>query len=116
MDMLIREIMESRMTPGTSMKEQTIREGPRGGEALFRDSQDCRLGLWRCEGPQERDPSKVEGEVSGFCPHHRWAPTPLPQISMWSSGPREMRGAQERPSPLWGPPYCWSWCGPFPPW
>lgn len=49
--MLIREIMESRMTPGTSMKEQTIREGPRGGEALFRDSQDCRLGLRRSEGP-----------------------------------------------------------------
>lgn len=79
MDMLIREIMESRTTPGTSMKEQTIREGPRRGEALFRDRQDCRLGLWRCEGPQERDPSKVEGEVSRFCPHNRWAPnTPPP--------------------------------------
>lgn len=27
MDMLIREIMESRATPGTSMKEQTIGKG-----------------------------------------------------------------------------------------
>ena len=49
--MLIREIMESRMTPGTSMKEQTIRVGPRGGEARFRDNQECRLGLRRSEGP-----------------------------------------------------------------
>ena len=77
--MLIREIMESRMIPGTPMKEWMIQEGPTGGEALFRDSQDCRLGLRRCEGPRERDPSKVKGEVSGFYPHNRWAPnTPPP--------------------------------------
>lgn len=41
---------------------------------------------------------------------------PLLQITMWSLGPRGTRGAQERPSPLWGRPYFWSWCGLFPPW
>lgn len=70
---------------------------------------------WEMVGrPHEHAPSQV---VSGFSQCKDVDPkSPLLQITMLSSGPRGMRGAQVRPSPPWGRPSCWSWCGPFPPW
>lgn len=105
------------MTPGNVMKEQPTQEGPRRGEELSLGAAGIAgLGLQRCEGPAEMDLLGSREKPLGSA-HVRGGPQhPLPQITMLSLGPRGMHGAQEQPGPPWGPPYCWSWCGPFPPW
>ena len=88
-DALIREVMESRMSPGTAVKKQPIQEGPWGGEALSLGTAGIAgLGLQRCGGPGEMDPPRIEGEASGFCPCTSWTPNiPSPRPLRCHRGP-----------------------------